>query len=590
MQSRSHHHPPPAPAALLRDPARGGWSLFSDPAIVLVAHTPGEVLPLLERVADETERNGLPAAGFVAYEAAPAFDPTLAVRTSSDAPLAWFTLFRTERTIILPPSPVSEAGGEEWKPGIGEREYRRAIGVIKERIREGDTYQVNFTFPLHAAPAEDPWHLFLRLVAAQPECYGAWIDTGDRAILSASPELFFRLEGGILESKPMKGTAARAPVPAEDERAAARLAASEKDRAENVMIVDMVRNDLGRIAEPGSVSVPKLFDVERHPTIWQMTSTVRCRTKAGVPEVFRALFPPASITGAPKGSTMRIIAGLETVPRGVYTGAVGRIDPGRKALFNVAIRTVEVDRRIGTARYGVGSGVTWQSDAEAEYRECLAKARVLSVAPPDFSLVETLLWTPGEGYPLLSHHLKRMGTSAAYFGRVFDAAEVEQVLERAVSGFAPGPQRVRLLLAADGAAGIEAVPLAPLPSPYRVRLASSPVQSEELWLHHKTTRRGVYDRAMQSAEGADDVVLWNERGELTETGIANVALRIDGRLCTPPARCGLLPGVRRGVMIARGELEERVLLLSDLENCPEILCLNAVRGIWPAVLQAGGSR
>jgi para-aminobenzoate synthetase/4-amino-4-deoxychorismate lyase len=590
MQSPGRQFPPAAPAALLRDPGRGEWRLLSNPAIVLAAHTPGEVLPLLERVTEEGERSGFSAAGYVTYEAAPAFDPAFVVRPSSDAPLAWFALFRTERTVMLPPARAGEAGAQRWEPGIGEQEYRRAIGVIKERIREGDTYQVNFTFPLVAPPPEDAWQLFLRLVAAQPECYGAWIDTGDRTILSASPELFFRLEGGVLESKPMKGTATRAPVPAEDEDVAARLAMSEKDRAENLMIVDMVRNDLGRIAESGSVSVPKLFDVERHPTIWQMTSTVRCRTEAGVPEVFRALFPPASITGAPKGSTMRIIAGLETVHRGVYTGAVGRIDPGERALFNVAIRTVEVDRRIGTARYGVGSGVTWQSDEEAEYRECLAKARVLSADPPDFALVETLLWTPGEGYPLLSHHLQRMGTSAAYFGRVFDADGIAQVLERAASGFGPGPQRVRLLLAADGAAGIEAVPLAPLPSPYRVRLASSPVRSEELWLHHKTTRRGAYDRAMQTAEDADDVVLWNERGELTETCIANVALRIDGRLCTPPARCGLLPGVRRGVMIARGELEERVLLVSDLEQYPEILCLNAVRGIWPAVLQAGGPR
>ena len=580
MTSLSLHMPPPPGSVLLHDPANSRWELCTAPLRTLAAGRMEEVVPLL-RVAEEWGRAGV-AAGFVSYEAGPAFDSALKAPHGGTIPLAWFAFFqRTEECRVFLPEDDT-APLPSWAPSVTPEEYVAAVARVKDRIRDGDTYQVNLTFRLSAPLPVSPWHAFLRMISAQPRCYGAYMDTGAYAILSASPELFFRLEDGVLVSKPMKGTAPRAPLPSADRERALALAASEKERAENVMIVDMVRNDCGRIARSGSVEVTELFAVERHPTVWQMTSTVRCETAAGAAGVFGALFPPASITGAPKARTMEIIGELESTPRGVYCGAVGRIGPGGDALFNVAIRTQEVDLAAGTAVYGVGSGVTWQSEAEAEYRECLVKGEIVTAPPPSFSLLETMLWTPGGGFPLLDLHLGRLAASAEYFDRPFDQSEAVRALMRCVDPHGTAPVRVRLLLDRQGRPSATAEPLAPLPAPWSLVPARSPVSSADLFLYHKTTFRRAYDRARADAPGAADVLLWNERGEITETLIANVALRIGGELLTPPVTCGLLPGVRRQLMLDRGDLREQVLRLDDLGRCTEILCFNAVRGAWRA--------
>jgi len=414
--------------------------------------------------------------------------------------------------------------------------------------------------------------------------FSAFIRIPGWTVCSASPELFFRLDGDRLVSRPMKGTAPRGRWYAEDAGFRRRLAVSEKDRAENLMIVDMVRNDLGRIARTGTVGVESLFDVERYPTVWQMTSTVSCRTDAGLPQIFQALFPPASVTGAPKIRTTEIIAEIEDSPRRLYTGAIGYAGPGRQACFSVAIRTVIVDVRRGRAEYGVGGGIVWDSRSANEYDECLAKARVLTAQTPRFCLLETLLWTPESGWAYLDDHIRRLVESADYFGFRADGERIRKRLAAAAAEFPALPRRVRLLVSRDGSVRIKAAPLTPLPSPFRICLARRPVDSRNPFLFHKTTNRRTYRTALRECPGYDDVLLWNERGEVTETTIASVFIELDGVLITPPVLCGLLPGIYRNRMVAEGRARERTVRLDELARCRRIILANSVRGEWQAHL------
>jgi para-aminobenzoate synthetase/4-amino-4-deoxychorismate lyase len=357
------------------------WLQFEEPVRVVCVREPEEVLAALHEVETAVSTHHLYAAGFLSYEASAAFGLSVHPSGNDEPPLLWFGLYERLR----PPrfqKPRRSGGYQlgEWQPGLNLESYHSAIAAIKAQIAAGNTYQVNFTFPLKASFQGEPWGLFSDLVMAQEGDYGAYVDTGRHVVCSASPELFFRLDGDVLTSKPMKGTAVRGLTLLEDDENAAWLQQSEKNRAENVMIVDMIRNDMGRVAEISSVQVPSLFDVERYPTVLQMTSTVTAKTKASLTEIFQAMYPCASITGAPKVSTMKIIRELEPESRGVYTGAIGFIAPDGIAQFNVAIRTVTVDREKETAVYHVGSGVVWDSDAQAEYEECLLKAKVLDGA------------------------------------------------------------------------------------------------------------------------------------------------------------------------------------------------------------------
>jgi len=530
---------------------------------------------------------GLHAAGFVAYEAAPAFEPALAVRASAGRlPLLRFGLFR-ERDEGQPPSIEETAGAFSlgaFAPSVDEERFGEAVRRIRAWIAAGDTYQVNYTFRLRAPFEGDDHALYARLALAQRAAYCAHLRFDDFSILSLSPELFFRWQGGALELRPMKGTRPRGRWPAEDDALAAELLSSPKDRAENVMIVDLLRSDAGRLAVPGSVSVPQLFAVERYETVHQMTSTVRARTPAGtrLGDVFRALFPSGSITGAPKIRTSQLIAELEDAPRGVYTGAVGFVSPG-ETIFNVAIRTLVIERQTGMAELGVGSGITYDSEAGAEYRECLDKAEFARRAPHDFQLLETLLWEPGSGFFLLGPHLDRLRESARYFGFSYDRREIERRL--ASADIADSPRRVRLLLARDGAVSVETHPLHPEAGlPVRVALAAEPVDSREVLLYHKTTRREVYERRAAARPDCDDVLLVNESGQVTESTIANLVAEIDGERSTPPLDCGLLPGVFRGELLRTGEIRERVLTAADLRRATALWLVNSVRKWRRAVL------
>jgi para-aminobenzoate synthetase / 4-amino-4-deoxychorismate lyase len=573
---------PTAVRALVRDAGSGHWLQFSHPCEIVSAVSLADVIPALHQVEDAAARRGLYAAGFVSYEAAPAFDPALAAHDCGGFPLLWFGLYNGVQEVELPaPAPGVDLGKTDWQPSVGFAEFEENIRRIKELIRSGDTYQVNYTCRLGALLAAEPWEFFLHLVAAQEPPYGAFVDTGEWVIGSASPELFFQLDGDRIVCRPMKGTAARGLTQVDDLGQAESLRTSEKEQAENVMIVDMARHDLGRVAETGSVTVPRLFAVERYPTVWQMTSTIEATTGASLTDIFRALFPPASITGAPKVRTTEIIAQLEPSPRRIYTGAIGIIAPGRRAQFNVAIRTLLLERRSGRAEYGVGGGITWGSQPEAEWQECRDKAKILTTPVPAFSLLETMLWTANEGYFLLSRHLERLEQSALYFGFTVDLSTVRLELDRLAARLARPRHKVRLLVSKAGGITVEAEALSAAdPAPPRVALAPGPTDSSNPLLYHKTTNRSLYEAARAACPAYDDVLLVNENGEVTESTIANLAVEIEGKLCTPPVQSGLLPGTLRADLLERGALFERSITVEEMLHSPRVFLLNSVRGMY----------
>ena len=440
------------------------WRKFQNPVRVVTAVSPQEVLPALVELETAVQANNLYAAGFISYEAGAAFD--LAVHKPVDGlPLLWFGLFEDYEEIgdwrFATQSPISNPQSPtvgNWQPSVSRAEYDFAIQQIKNHIAAGDTYQVNYTFPQYADFAGEPLAYFADLVAAQQANYAAYLDIGRFAICSASPELFFQKDGSHLHAKPMKGTAVRGLTLAQDRANIAWLEQSEKNRAENVMIVDMIRNDMGRVAEIGSVNVPKLFEVERYPTLLQMTSTVEAQTHVPMSQILANMFPCASITGAPKVRTMEIINQLEPQPRGIYTGSIGFLAPDGQAQFNVAIRTVLVDRAREQATYGVGSGIVWDSVAADEYEECRVKSRVLTEKRPSFQLIETMLWQPDGGLFLLDEHMARLRGSADYFGIDWAETAVLAQLNSLMETLAE-PLKVRLLLGQDGRFTLQTVPL-----------------------------------------------------------------------------------------------------------------------------------
>ena len=432
----------------------------------------------------------------------------------------------------------------------------------------------------------DGWDFFLNLVQSQNK-YAGYIDTGRYAICSASPELFFKLDGNKIYSRPMKGTIKRGRTTLEDKEQAEWLYNSVKNRAENVMIVDMVRNDLGRIAETGSVQVPELFKVEKYPTLFQMTSLVQAKTSASLDEIFSALFPCGSITGAPKISTMKIIADLETTPRKIYTGSIGYISPNRKAQFNVAIRTALIDRKNQIVEYGAGGGIVWDSTSTDEYSETLLKARILTEYPHKFELLETLLWTPEEGYFLREKHIERMQDSADYFDFPFSKEKLKSYLD-ALAGNFNVPQRIRILLNRSGELNGETSNFQKEENPLKVHLADQPIDSRNPLFFHKTTRREIYPavsmRAPANEHGEyDDILMYNEKNELTEFTTGNLIVELNGVLFTPPVACGLLPGTFRSHLIETGQLKERIIYKDELSKYSTIFLVNSVRK-WVEVI------
>lgn len=573
-----------APFIALDFAGASGTLAFTDPIEILEVRALNDVMHVLQRV-DERVRSGHHVVGFVSYEAAPAFDSALIARAPGPLPLAWFGVFQE-------PAPVAPEGAAS-KPKVSWRERRtgrthaEAVESIRQSIGRGDVYQVNHTIRLDVDIVGDPSALYRRMIAAQGGGYGARIHTGRFEILSASPELFFRREGGRLRSEPMKGTARRGRWIEEDDRRAAALASSPKERAENVMIVDLIRNDMSRVAEPGSVQATSLFDVHRLPTVLQMTSTVESRVRPDVStwDIFAALFPCGSVTGAPKIAACRVIAHLEDTPRGIYCGAIGHISPDGAATFSVAIRTLTIDHETGRAEYGVGSGITWDSASSAEHDELRAKTAILTDDLPQVGLIETMRLESGR-YARLDFHLDRIEASAKYFG--FQPVTMRSAAERALvdhARTASSPERIRLVVFPDARVDLQARPLDPAPDrPPRVSLARAPIKRNNRFLFHKTTHRAVYEQHRAEHPDAFDVLLWNEDREITEFTIGNVVVELDGARVTPPRDCGLLAGAMRDELLGRGEIVERIVHLDDLARATRIWLINSVREQMEVVL------
>jgi para-aminobenzoate synthetase/4-amino-4-deoxychorismate lyase len=565
---------------------------FPEAEQVLAAWQPGEVAVVLDEVERRTAA-GAWAFGFVAFEAASGLDPVLTTREPVDGlPLAWFGIARPQDAALPYPGP----GGwpaDSWASEWDELRHQAAVAEVRSRIAAGETYQCNLTTRLTRTVDGDPEDLYRDLALAQRGAYNAYLDTGRFVIASASPELFFELSGDRILMRPMKGTAARGRTVVEDERIVTRLRSSPKERAENIMIVDLVRNDLARVATAGSVQVPRLLHAERFETVHQLTSdvTARLRPDAGLTGIFRALFPCGSVTGAPKARTMELIRDVEDSPRGVYCGAIGVVAPPGapfRARFSVAIRTVLIDREHGSATYGTGGGITWGSQPAAEYAELLAKARVLDARPREFHLIETMRHESGRPEAAgqlrsLDAHLARVAASAGYFGFRFDAGTVRTALATRLDGAADA--RVRLRCYRDGTVGVDVEELPrPAAGPVRLAIDPEPIDSTVCWPHHKTSLREPYSARLARHPSADDVVLVNERGEVTESCTANLAARLDGQWWTPPLESGCLPGVERARLLAEGALHERVLRPADLRRAEDLALVNSLRGWRSATL------
>lgn len=563
------------------------WNAYRKPLEWLNAYCDEEIIPLLQELEKRVEEQHLYAAGYLLYEAASAFDPALSTHCPEEGqPLVSFALFdRFEQgplDAFIPHAASSVAfasSSSTWNPVILKADYNQAIDQIHRYLKQGDSYQVNYTMPLKGEglfPGDETSLLayFRTLQQGQQGQYGAYLNTGAEQILSLSPELFFQQEGELLRCRPMKGTAPRGRWEEEDLRYKEALYHSEKNRAENLMILDMIRNDLGRIARAGSVEVEELFALESYPSLHQMVSQVSCQSEASLAEIFTALFPCASITGAPKVRTMEIIKELEPYRRDIYTGSIGFLHPGKKRRFNVAIRTLV--NRPQESVYSVGGGIVWDSSREDEYAEALLKSRVIQEPLPDFELLETMLWRAEQGFLLLEEHLDRLQYSAAFFGFPLNRTELRnRLLQDLEKKSGDGEDlRVRLTLNRRGLAQWTTQPCTPTAGG-SFALSPDPVNSNDLFLFHKTTHRQLYQ--VRTLEGVDFTLLQNERGELTEFTIGNLVICKGGQCLTPPLRSGLLPGVYRGYLLEQGEVEEAVLYEKDLREAEEVWLINGVR-------------
>lgn len=583
-----------------KDKNEGAW-LFETPNEIIRADTPEQVLPALAKL-ETANQNGLYTAGFCAFELAYALEPCLAplMPEQRHVPLLWFGVFDTRRklsadeaTAFLKSKTEGDASVSSLHPEWDLGEYSKRFERARAAIIAGEVYQLNLTFKTSFECKGDPVALYLQLREQQPVAFGAYIDAPEFKVLSLSPELFIRQKGREVETRPMKGTAPRAFLPQDDKNTVQALAADSKSQAENLMIVDLMRNDIGRIAELGSVKAHKLFEVETYRTLHQMISTVQARLKpkTGLVELMKALFAPGSIVGAPKIQAMKIIRELESSPRGVYCGAIGMMGKDEK-VFNVAIRSAVLYRTANgyAGEMGVGSGVVYDSVAKNEYDECLLKAKFFTDPQQPFGLIETMLHDKGRGYVLLERHLARLSESARYFAIPFNPDDAKNALNTHIKGMDDQYLRVRLELSAKGEITIQSTVLSPdaLTQTMRFVIADKPIHSSSVHLYHKTTQRAFLDDPLKEAKakfGCDEIVYLNERGELTQGSYMNLFLeQANGAYFTPPVSAGLLPGTFRTEFMATHHVIEKTLFPQDLKTAKAIYLGNSVRGLLKATL------
>jgi para-aminobenzoate synthetase/4-amino-4-deoxychorismate lyase len=573
------------PYALFYDTRNKLWLQFNRCRHIYEIHSHKDILICISEIESYLHSNpDAYAAGYLTYESATAFDPSYKIKNNPNhqKPLLWFGIFDTPSAVILPATDTIPSLGTplQWTPDISDQNYKHAIAQIKELIASGDTYQVNYTYRMQTEFAHTPFDYFCSIATPAPPPYAAYIQTTNNTICSFSPELFFELNGDNIQCRPMKGTHQRGRTLSEDMAFAKKLHLSEKDRAENVMIVDMIRNDLGRIAEISSVQVNHLYTIEKFPTVLQMTSAVSAQTKASIRNIFKSLFPCSSITGAPKTRTMEIISDLESSPRGIYTGAIGYFTGNRKALFNVAIRTIDIDTSTNRAEYGVGSGIVWDSQTDTEFKECVDKMRIVTEPPQSFSLIETMLWTPENSFFLLDLHLDRIIQSAEYFGFETSKPVIDCYLQELATQCISQACKIRIELNRNGVIShtVEPFPAAPSKPALKAAFAPFPVDSSNRMLYHKTSSRKLYNDLRSSlSSDIDDIILYNERDEITETTIANIVVEIDTMLLTPSLDCGLLPGVFRQHLLQTKAIKEAIIKRTDLDKVTKIFRINSVR-------------
>ena len=611
MDQLNHLQPPFVLLENSLQPKEGG-DLFESPHEIITASSIAEIEPAFGLMEAAIAR-GDHLAGYMTYELGLALEPKLAGRLKEPVPLLWFGAFRERQRVshaeitsfLDSASPALTTTGKTTTgttasnanltitPSQSYNSYLNNFNKVKANIAAGDIYQLNLTFKADITNAVNPLDLYARMRRAQPVAFGSLIMTGDRTILSASPELFVESRDGWLETRPMKGTLKRGPRLEEEMAEQTVLASDEKSRAENLMIVDLMRNDLSRIAEPGTVSVEDLFKVETYRSLHQMISVIRARQNPAIGffDQMRALLPPGSITGAPKIRAMELINELEQKPRGLYTGAIGFLSPKRDYVFNVAIRTIELDAD-GSGEIGIGSGLVHDSKARDEYDECLLKMKFLEAETPDFQLIETIGYFPGEGLVLLDEHMQRLQSSARYFNYQLDQDRLVTDLTL-LTDQAAKPLRIRILLNESGATTITPVEISrPLPTDrWNITVAKTPMHSENPYLYHKTTHRAFYDDARFAAQKerrsdtVHEVIFINERGEITEGSFTNIFIDDQsGPLKTPPVSAGLLPGTLRASLLKVGKATEARLTITDLENAEKIYVGNSVRGLIRARL------
>ena len=583
-----------------KDKGAGAW-LFEHPAEIIQAHSIEDVPRAIEQI-EEANKKGFYTAGLCSFELAYALEPSLAalMPQDRDVPLLWFGVFQSRQklssadtTDFLNNKRKGDSQVGELHPQWSQSEYTSRFETARKAIIAGEVYQLNLTFKTHFECVGDPIALYLKLREQQPVSFGAYIDAPEFKILSLSPELFIRQNGAHIETRPMKGTASRAFMPDDDKKCALALAADTKSQAENLMIVDLMRNDIGRIAQPHSVQVENLFEVETYKTLHQMISTVKATLKpdTGLLELLKALYAPGSVVGAPKIQAMKLIRQLEQGPRGVYCGAIGMMSAQEK-VFNVAIRTAVLTPH-GTDVYkgemGIGSGVVYDSVAANEYEECLLKAKFFTESSEPFGLIETLRYDNGIGYYLLERHMQRLAVSAHYFAIPCDVSVVHQQLMAHVGECNAPHLRVRLELSPSGDISIQStlLPAEALSQTLKFAICEQPVHSNNLHLYHKTTARSFLDntaKAYKKNTGCDEVVYLNERGELTQGSYMNIfLLQPDGTYLTPPISAGLLPGTFRAELMATHKVTEKTLYPSDIANSKAIFLGNSVRGLLKAI-------
>ncbi len=566
--------------------------LFKNPLKIISCDSPDQIRPLIEKI-ESWLKKGYFAAGFISYEAGFGLEDALKGKKGQGFPLLWFGIFKDIETFDHSrfqfdddiSRDMYDIGDVEME--ISKKEYIGSIKRIKAYIEKGDTYQVNHTFKLDFSFTGSIPDFYLCLRSKQSVSYSALIKIDEKYILSFSPELFFKKEKGIIQVKPMKGTIGRGRLLNEDKQNAKTLHLCPKNRSENIMIVDLLRNDLSRISKKDSVGTRKLFSIEKYESLFQMTSTVEGKVRKGVSlyELFKATFPSGSVTGAPKISSMKIIDKLEKSPRKIYTGSIGFLAPDGDSVFNVAIRTLLIDKSKKKGEMGIGSGIVYDSDPKNEYDECVLKAKFLTEKIKDFSLIETLLWEPDKGYPLLKFHLDRLCGSAKYFNYKYSKRAVTAFLNKLSKDFDNKRYRARLLLGKSGEVSASYEILGKDDSPRIITFSSKRTDSADRFLFYKTTNRKFYDQEHKKykKQGFFDVIFCNEKNEVTEGAIYNIFIKKGNKYYTPPVECGLLDGVYKRYIVAKKILnvEEKILWPDDIKTADKVILTNAVRGMVP---------